>query len=266
MLKYRALTWTLLIVFVLWGIYSLPLMGFAVIMTGFWGLAAWEWMGLLKIESYFERAWFILFTLLFSIIAYFYFPGPILWLGALGWLGAIYFIFQFPDTLKFSEQRKGFKFGLTLLYLAPCWLGLTLIRADERGLIYILFMFSLIWLMDTLGYLVGKPWGKHKLLPKLSPGKSIEGVLGGIIFTLLLSGMLIYSSKSPFKPNTMTLCLILFIACFSVVGDLFESLLKRQAGVKDSGKLLPGHGGILDRMDSTFSVVPWFALILPWIQ
>lgn len=266
MLKYRALTWTLLIVFVIWGIYSLPPIGFAIIMTVFWGLAAWEWTGLLKIETYMERSLFIVFILLFSIAAYLYFPRALLLLGSLFWFVTLYFIIKFPNTLSFREQSQPMKLVFGVLLLAPCWVGLNFIRSYDRGLIYLLFILSLVWMMDTVGYLVGKPWGRHKLIARLSPGKSIEGVMGGLVFTFLLSGMVVYSSKLPFKQGMLTLILILGVACFSVTGDLFESLLKRQAGVKDSGRLLPGHGGMLDRMDSTLAAIPLFAFILPWIH
>lgn len=266
MLRYRALTWTLLIVFVIWGIYSLPPVGFAMIMTLFWGLAAWEWTGLVKIETYVERTLFIIFILLFSVAAYLYFPKTSLLAGSLAWFVALYFILRFPDVIQFPTTSSQLKLLLGVFLLTPCWVGLNLIRSYDRGLIYLFFVLSLIWMMDTVGYLVGKPWGRHKLIARLSPGKSIEGVFGGLLFTFLLSGMVVYSSKVPFKQTPLTLILILLVACFSVIGDLFESLLKRQAGVKDSGRVLPGHGGMLDRMDSTLAAVPLFACILPWIH
>lgn len=265
-LKYRALTWGLLIIFVIWATYILPFIGFSIIMTIFWGLAAWELTDLLGIEIYIKRIGFIVFTLLFSIISYLYFPKTLLFISILAWFCALYFIVQFPNIQQFRNQNFKMKLGLGTLILAPCWVGFSFIRSHDDGLVFLLFILSLIWSMDTVGYLVGKPWGRHKLVPKLSPGKSIEGVLGGIVFTLLLADMVIYSPKLPFKHGILTLILILLIACFSVIGDLFESLLKRQAGVKDSGHLLPGHGGMLDRMDSTLAAVPLFAFILPWIQ
>ena len=235
-------------------------------MTIFLGLAAWEWTALLKIEHRLTRSLSLALIFLVSFVAYLYFPRSMLLAGCLGWFGVIYLIFKFPDIPNFRDQKDIMKLGSGILLFSPCWVGLNLIRGSDKGLIYIIFIFSLIWMMDTLGYLVGKPWGRHKLVPKLSPGKSIEGVVGGLVFSLILSEMVVYSSKLPFKKGIVTFLLLLLVASFSVIGDLFESLLKRQAGVKDSGKLLPEHGGVLDRLDSTLAVIPFFALALPFMH
>jgi phosphatidate cytidylyltransferase len=265
MLGYRALTWITLIIFFIWGIFLFPPIVFTAIMTIVWGLAFWEWTGLLKIGSVFARFLFISLLFFLSVFAYFYFPRLTLCLGAVSWLLALYFILKFPNIPLFFNQKNVFKWILGLLMFVPCWVGFNVIRNQEYGVVFLLFVMSLIWLMDTLGYLVGRPWGKHKLLPELSPGKSIEGLVGGIIFTLLLASMVILSEKIPLKNDILTLSLILWVLFMSVIGDLFESLLKRQVNVKDSGKLLPGHGGMLDRIDSTLAAIPCFALVLPLI-
>jgi len=107
----------------------------------------------------------------------------------------------------------------------------------------------LIWTNDTFAYLTGITIGKNKLMPEVSPGKTIEGTLGGIVFTIALSGILTYLFPATLKTSTWIL-LGATIAATATIGDLFESLIKRQAGIKDSGNILPGHGGFLDRFDS----------------
>ena len=118
----------------------------------------------------------------------------------------------------------------------------------------VIVIFVLIWSNDTFAYLVGKTWGKHKLLERISPKKTQEGFLGGLVCTLLLAGILNYFF---IKQNYVPALLLAAIICIaSTIGDLIESKFKRVAHVKDSGKLLPGHGGVLDRLDSIIFVAP----------
>ena len=126
----------------------------------------------------------------------------------------------------------------------------------------ILSFFAFVWISDTGAFCVGSMFGKHKLIPKISPKKTIEGLLGGVAFTLL-SSIPICSLVGVFS-QTQWLIISLLTVIFATLGDLVESMIKRNTGVKDSGKILPGHGGILDRFDSTFLAVPpvWLAIVL----
>lgn len=126
----------------------------------------------------------------------------------------------------------------------------------------ILSFFAFVWISDTGAFCVGSLIGKHKLIPKISPKKTIEGLLGGVTFTLL-SSILIYKYVGVFS-QSQWLIISLLTVIFATLGDLVESMIKRNTGVKDSGKILPGHGGILDRFDSTFLAVPpvWLAIVL----
>jgi phosphatidate cytidylyltransferase len=138
--------------------------------------------------------------------------------------------------------------GLALLVLQP---------------LQVLLVLVLVWIADSAAYFVGRRWGRRKLAPSISPGKSWEGAAGGLIGALayaIICGFFIEGlAWAPYLAAAAVLAMV------SIVGDLFESAAKRQAGVKDSGTLLPGHGGILDRIDSATAVLPLAALALPWI-
>ena len=151
--------------------------------------------------------------------------------------------------------------GLDLLWI--CVHGLIYLHQHHGGWI-LLYVLTLVWVADTGAYFSGRKFGKHKLAPAISPGKTWEGVAGGI-FANLLWMLLVYQMLVSYQLHTgLNLSLIQFLliglatSFISVVGDLFESILKRQAGVKDSGKLLPGHGGVLDRIDSIIAASPVF--------
>jgi phosphatidate cytidylyltransferase len=126
----------------------------------------------------------------------------------------------------------------------------------------------LIWANDTFAYLVGKNFGKHKLFPSVSPKKTIEGFIGGVIFTIIFSVLL---SKFYIQSNILYIWIVIaiIVSIFSTLGDLIQSKFKRVAGIKDSGKIMPGHGGILDRLDSIIFVIPFinlFYLILYYVS
>ncbi|MEC4114547.1 phosphatidate cytidylyltransferase [Myroides pelagicus] len=123
----------------------------------------------------------------------------------------------------------------------------------------IIIMFVLIWTNDTFAYVVGKKFGKHKLLERISPKKTIEGFLGGIFFSIL-AGLILSYCFTTFSP-VVYICSAIFVGIFGTIGDLVESHFKREAKVKDSGSIMPGHGGILDRLDSAIFVAPFLYII-----
>lgn len=143
--------------------------------------------------------------------------------------------------------------------LIPCWMAVNYIRISFiNGRITLLFVFLLIAAADSGAWFFGRQWGRHKLLPAVSPGKSREGLLGGFVASLCLVLYALWWSSTPWIIWPGAIVLSMVTVAFSVIGDLFESMLKREAGIKDSGKLLPGHGGLLDRIDSLMAAAPVF--------
>jgi len=147
-----------------------------------------------------------------------------------------------------------------VMVLFPPWFSLLAIhRLPEDGPLLVLFIMVLIWVADTGAYFSGRRFGRVKLAPHISPGKTREGVYGALLGAVLC-GLLLYQLRPQTGALALLILFCLLLALVSVVGDLFESLLKRQAGLKDSGQLLPGHGGMLDRIDSLTAAAPVYLL------
>ncbi|MFB0996419.1 MAG: phosphatidate cytidylyltransferase, partial [Porticoccaceae bacterium] len=141
------------------------------------------------------------------------------------------------------------------------WLSVVSILASDYAQWGLLVVVIIVVLADVGGFVAGKLFGNHKLAPLVSPGKTWEGFLGGMVFQLLLIASL--AVYLPAEISFIKLSLLVFpVALYSVVGDLFESMVKRNSGVKDSGALLPGHGGVLDRIDGIMAALPLYALVL----
>lgn len=146
-----------------------------------------------------------------------------------------------------------------IVVLLPTWQALVALRAKSIWLL--LFLMGLVWIADIAAYVFGRLWGKHKLAPRISPGKTWEGVAGavlcGALYTLLWHRLAPDALAHFAGFSTLSLAFLsLFLVAISILGDLFESHMKRCAGLKDSGNLIPGHGGILDRIDSQTSILP----------
>lgn len=159
------------------------------------------------------------------------------------------------------------KYIVTLFYLIACFVFMSIIPYNAEGdyePIYILGVFILIWVNDSFAYLTGKKFGKNKLYERISPKKTIEGFLGGLLFAILASVLIAYIT------NTLTTLIWvgfgLVVSFFGTIGDLIQSKFKRQAGVKDSGTIMPGHGGIFDRLDSVLYASPFVFLYLQIIN
>ncbi len=265
MLKQRILTAAILIPLVIFGIFFLPTLYLSLILALVVAIGAWEWAALIHLKETKKRVVYvgIVIASLAGAACIARYPAGlqlILWAALLWWLVALIWVFRFRE--KEQHTPTLWVNGLVgILVLVPCWLALTVIHKGEQGAEYLLFVMSLIWIADSGAYFSGRRWGKNKLAPHVSPGKSWEGVAGGLVFvaiTALIAGSFLFEYESTRLLWFSLLCVV--VVLFSVEGDLLESMFKRRAGVKDSGTILPGHGGVLDRIDSLTAAAPLFLL------
>lgn len=202
----------------------------------------------------------IIFALVFIII-FLYFPPYIFTLFLLIILGEI-LLFEWPKLMHHNSKF----WVLTPLYPILPFFLLMYINQHSIGRSLIFILFATAWSNDIGAYCIGKLIGKHKLAANISPGKTWEGFFGGIIFCILLLATLFLYNNIPFQYSFLILMSVI-LCSIATLGDLFESWLKRKAGIKDTGLLLPGHGGLLDRFDSTlFLTIPFFVYFFFWLN
>ena len=226
-------------------------------------LGAYEWAGLSAMSNHVMRAGYAVLTAYLAWLALQYADTCILqWLamGSAAWFVVLLYLWRvMPQTSAPRFRLWKPLAGIALLTSAA--VALAYIQREHGGH-WLLFSLSLVWVADIGAYFSGKNFGKTKLSLKLSPGKTREGLYGATILTLLYGvGAGFYFQLDTSHILYLALAMLI-IAPMSVVGDLLESLLKREQGVKDSGRLLPGHGGILDRIDSVLAAAPMMALWL----
>lgn len=174
---------------------------------------------------------------------------------------AITIAFGLPFVVPLFTTKHSFQqiaSGIWVAYffvLIPVTFMMCCISYISKGKELLTLIFAIVCLNDIFAYLVGKSIGKHKLFERISPAKTIEGCIGGIVLSVL--SVFLFNKFAYSFTNDLSIIVFAFaVAAFGILGDLFESMLKRQAGVKDSGKVIPGHGGILDRLDSMFFALP----------
>jgi phosphatidate cytidylyltransferase len=182
-------------------------------------------------------------------------------IGVVWWLLAMLWMKHYEFASDHDTHARMFKLAAGTLAVVPAWCALALIHGEQPdGHRWLLIALLIIWAADSGAYFAGRHFGKHKLSPRISPNKTIEGLVGGLVAALVVA-----LACAPFAGATvaqlpLVAIVVVVTVGFSVVGDLFESLLKRHVGAKDSGDLIPGHGGILDRIDSVLAALPVFAL------
>lgn len=258
MLKQRLITAAILIPLAVWAILALPNSYFAGVLAALVMMAAWEWTALMRLSATPVRGAYLALVLLTLWGTYQLPLLPVLLAALLWWLLAILYIVRFPSGVAFwATPAVAALIGILLL--APPWRALVEMHASVTlGPGFVLFLMALIWAGDGAAYFAGRRWGRVKLAPRISPGKTWEGVLGAIAAAILwaIIGGLALAPERLY--GFIALCLITLL--FSICGDLLESMFKRQTGIKDSGTLLPGHGGMLDRIDSLTAASPIFLL------
>ncbi|QTS83704.1 phosphatidate cytidylyltransferase [Coxiella endosymbiont of Amblyomma nuttalli] len=261
MFEHRFLTLLVLIPIILLAIEFLPMPWFAILVGVVIAWAAWEWTRLIGIINHYSRG---LYVLLIALALWAVYYLSVFWILAASlviwiWIAAAIFCYALGFA-PLGFQYSMIKIVVGFFTLVPCWLAITVSHENVGGPGWLLFGFTVVWTMDTGAYVAGRWLGKHTLITRVSPKKTWEGLLGGIISTFLIVAVACVIFHLPFSHVFRFYLLTLFTIVFAVIGDLFESMIKRQAGVKDSGQLLPGHGGILDRIDSVIAALPVFVL------
>ncbi len=272
MLKTRIVTALVLLAVLLPVLYSNNPTAFAVVASVFFGAAIWECFRLFNPGAKSAVAIAAAWTLAFAYAFFMREQGdPTVWFA----IGALLWLLRFAPTLKLGLPPLASTPNtlLSLLYaiaLVACFAAIVMLF--QYSALFLLSVLVIVWSADIFAYVCGKTFGKNKLAPSISPGKSWEGAIGGGVVTVLLASLTVLFGGEVLA-NTFAvrvqasfgwagmLAVIALIVVASVVGDLFESQLKRRAGMKDSSNLLPGHGGVLDRIDALVPVLPLAALI-----
>lgn len=244
----RAITGIVLILLVFAGVFFLNPFYFALASGVVFLGAAAEWA---KLSGFHHQGLYVLLVGVMMIICDFRWAigTEMMFVATLLWVIAPFNFFRYSPLFA---QYAG------IIMLASAWKAINILFSMSPHPFPLLLLFMVVWLSDIVAYFVGSYFGKHKLAPSISPGKSVEGAVGAFVGVGIVAA-LIFHSVAP-----VILCLV--GVGVSIIGDLFESLMKRKQNLKDSGKLLPGHGGILDRLDSLIAVAPLFAWGLMFIH
>jgi phosphatidate cytidylyltransferase len=240
----------------------------------------WEWSFLAGLHGLVSRATYLVANaLLLAALAWG--AGPelaplklVALLGVLWWLLVPLWLMHFEFAREDRPLARALKLFAGSAGVVPAWAAIYWLHhgaaglghAPDKGPAWTMFVLLVIWAADTGAYFAGSRWGRRKLAPRISPGKSWEGLFGGIALAMLVSvaAMPVLGLAWPKLPQMLMLVVVTVL--FSVAGDLFESLVKRHAGAKDSSDLIPGHGGVLDRIDSLLAALPVFVLGKIWLE
>ncbi|MBY5923658.1 MULTISPECIES: phosphatidate cytidylyltransferase [unclassified Halomonas] len=265
MLRQRIITAVWLAPLALAGLFGLEGGAFALFTGAIVVLAGWEWANLAGLDRGVRR--WLAPAALAGIMLVMWLTGQshALWplvIGAVGWSINLWWVLGHPErTPQWSSTCMRLAMGGWVLL--PTWVGFNLLR--ESGAAWLLFVLLLVWGADIGAYFVGRAFGRRKLAPSVSPGKSWEGVYGGMAVTACLAVVFALWQALSLSAAITLVLLTLAVTLISVLGDLLESMLKRHRGIKDSSALLPGHGGVLDRIDSLTAAIPVFALFFTWL-
>lgn len=264
MLKQRIITAIVLVILSVWALfYSTDTVWKGVLLfVGF--IAAWEWASFAQLKAPALRVIYAL-----GIVVAANYAVDTLTTQNIALLTFLEAVILFSVVTRYQRTKGevgtksvGFIMLAGALAIILFVVAMVKFRVDF-GPLYLLLSMLLVWVIDTGAYFSGRRFGKNKLAVHVSPGKTWEGVIGGGIFTLIVAvGIMLYLSPELKVASVLLAVILSVIALFSVFGDLFESVLKRQVGLKDSGSILPGHGGVLDRVDSLLIAVPM--LYLAW--
>jgi len=258
MLKKRFITSVVSLVILGAVLFVVPAVVARLVITAVILIGAWEWSGFLSLAG--NAARFAYVAVIAALMASIMFVVPemsdrLLQLACVWWFVAFLWTFAFPTPIP-----SAVRWLCGALVLVPLFVAL--ISLYSLAPKYLLFALLIVWAADMGAYFAGKQFGRVKLAPSISPGKTWEGVFGGLLMVVVLS--LVWAHYADLQASVL-LPFCLAVAALSVVGDLTVSMFKRTAGVKDSGRMFPGHGGVLDRIDSVAAAAPLFLLGLTWL-
>ncbi|GLR70831.1 phosphatidate cytidylyltransferase [Agaribacter marinus] len=279
MLKQRIITAIILAPLALFAILFLPIEYFKVAVAGVVFLGAYEWANMSGITIRIFKGWFAAFiAVLCGLLIYFvdaediWVQGElnplfsfILLIASVWWTLSLLMIIVYPKYSGFWKTSKPIRAAFGVLTLIPTWVAVVSLRTSLYdvdpfyGASLLFYVLGIVWAADIGAFFVGVKFGKHKLRPNVSPGKTLEGLLGGVMASLAIIAFAALHYQV--DPSRIWLHVVIggITVGVSALGDLNESMFKRCAGMKDSGKLLPGHGGVMDRIDSLTAAFPVFA-------
>ncbi len=276
-MKQRIITALILAPLVILAIFYLSLPWFMVALGVVTMIGAWEWTQFVNASS---RYLALVPAVVASAVSYFWLSPDqsilstlndshqlVLMIGALWWVFSSYLAISYPKSRSWWENSKVLRHLFGLLTLLPFFWSVIFLRAESAmvdsfyGAKLVLFVCLIVWAADSGAYFAGKSFGRHKMAPAVSPNKTIEGLLGGVVAAMLVGWLFAGWFGIQFESLPVMLLTILLTVVISVLGDLVESMFKRVSGIKDSSNIIPGHGGILDRIDSLTAAFPVFALL-----
>ncbi|KIF82581.1 phosphatidate cytidylyltransferase [Noviherbaspirillum autotrophicum] len=272
MLKTRIITAVILLAVLLSVLFSQSFIFFALVAAAFFGAAAWECFRLFQNRRPVIGA--ILWSVAFVFIV---FKGDLSRVNLLFGLCAAVWVFRLTPSLVVGLPEAGsvnnrLLNGIYGIAILGCFLAIAVLFQHSPQ--YLLSVMALVWIADIGAYFSGKAFGRHKLAPSISPGKSWEGAIGGWLAVLMITAATtLYPALADTFPARVQMkwgwagfaAVMTLLVAASIVGDLFESQLKRRASMKDSSNLLPGHGGVLDRIDALIPTLPLAILIDSWL-
>ena len=272
MLKTRLISAVILIPLVVYGVLYSSTTAFRIILGIILVAGMWEWGRLAGLQSPLTRI--VYAAVVAGLLWFCHVAGldaiavPVLIIACAWWLGALVWLTRPTLCAGSAPACMLVKLVAGILVSAAAWTVLALMHGSaDDGPVLVLILLVMVWLADSGAYFSGRFLGRHKLAPVVSPGKTWEGVIGGLLTSVLfaaLVGWLLLDANLPWIAKFMLVTLVAMM--FSIVGDLFVSLLKRQSGLKDSGAIIPGHGGIFDRIDSLVAAAPLFLAGYRWLQ
>jgi|TARA_B110000305_G_scaffold217801_1_gene257441 phosphatidate cytidylyltransferase len=278
-LKQRVITAVLLLVALIAATTLLSSFYFSLFVAGVILVAAWEWAGLVSPDREIAKLPYLVSIAVILVGSFFllgispnvqsidgFRASLVLMLGLLFWLISLFLLSGYPENSKlWNDESKIALMGV--LVLIPAFVGIVVLKYLLPSGYLVLALVILVAAVDVGAYFVGVNFGSRKLAAKLSPKKSWEGVWGGTVVCLLVAALFTWLMHNNLQvlslmQITALLTLSVGVTFFSVVGDLIESMLKRNCGIKDTGTMLPGHGGVLDRVDGLVAATPLFVLTM----